>query len=142
MPMSQNRDRFNKVIAVAVNPGAYEDEAIAALRKARALVKEDPSLAHPAPAPETHVPKPPAPEASIQTQITNIPQFWQPIVMTNLSAEAYGLGLRSKIEIEFAQSSTYKLNVRGDGSKPACEAFQAHINWLIQYINTQPAQPR
>jgi len=36
-PMS--RDRFEKILAVAVNPGAYEGEAIAALRKARELVE-------------------------------------------------------------------------------------------------------
>jgi hypothetical protein len=85
--------------------------------------------------------KNPSPEASYQTQITNIPQFWLPIVMTNLSAEAYGLGLRSKIEIEFANSPTYTIDVRGDGSKKGCDALQAHIHWLIQYVNTQPAQP-
>jgi hypothetical protein len=36
-PMS--RDRFDKIIAIAVNPGAYEEEAIAALLKARQLAK-------------------------------------------------------------------------------------------------------
>ena len=34
-----SRDRFEKILAVAVNPGAYEGEAIAALRKARELVE-------------------------------------------------------------------------------------------------------
>ena len=45
---------------MAVNPGAYEDEAITALRRARALVKEDPELAYP----EVQVPppKPPPPD--------------------------------------------------------------------------------
>jgi hypothetical protein len=41
--MTGNRDRFDKIIAVAINPGAYEEEAMSALRRARALVKEDPS---------------------------------------------------------------------------------------------------
>jgi hypothetical protein len=40
-----SRDRFDKIIAIAVNPGAYEEEAIAALLKARQLAKENPSLA-------------------------------------------------------------------------------------------------
>ena len=35
--MSKDRDRLEKVIAVALNPGAYEEEAITALRKAREL---------------------------------------------------------------------------------------------------------
>src|SRR5437899_1946698 len=42
--MSRN-DRLDKVLAVAINPGAYEPEAVAALRKARQLVKRDPALA-------------------------------------------------------------------------------------------------
>ena len=40
-----SRDRFDKIVAIAVNPGAYEEEAIAALLKARQLAKENPSLA-------------------------------------------------------------------------------------------------
>jgi hypothetical protein len=51
--MAGDRDRFNKVLAIAVNPGSYEQEAIAALRKARDFVKTDPSLAHPPPSPHT-----------------------------------------------------------------------------------------
>ena len=40
--MNENRKKLDKIIAVAVNPGAYEEEAIAALRKARALVAREP----------------------------------------------------------------------------------------------------
>src|SRR5450631_3520383 len=49
--MPDDRGRFQKVLAIAINPGAYEAEAIAALRKARTFVKIDPSLAHPPPPP-------------------------------------------------------------------------------------------
>jgi hypothetical protein len=35
--MANNRTRFEKIIAIAMDPGAFEDEAIAALRKAREL---------------------------------------------------------------------------------------------------------
>ena len=37
-----DKDRLDKVLAVAINPGAYEQEAIAALHKARELVKREP----------------------------------------------------------------------------------------------------
>lgn len=136
--MSEHRRRFNKIIAVAVNPGAYEDEAISALRRARALVKEDPELAYPevqAPAP-----KPPPPDdRSYQARISNITAFLLPIIMTNLSAEAYGLGLKSKIEVEFKKGAAlYALNVRCDGSRLACDAFRVHMQRLINYQNTQP----
>jgi hypothetical protein len=36
-----SRDRFDKINAIAVNPGAYEEEAIAALLKARQLAKDN-----------------------------------------------------------------------------------------------------
>ena len=45
--MPSGRPLFDKVLTVAVNPGAYETEAIAALRKARELVRQDPSLSSP-----------------------------------------------------------------------------------------------
>jgi hypothetical protein len=68
-PMSEKREKFEKIIAVAINPGAYEDEAIAALRRARALAQENPSLAFPEPTPL----KPSAEgDDSFQTQISNI----------------------------------------------------------------------
>ena len=51
--MSKSRELLGKIMAVAVNPGAYEDEAISALRRARELVKQDPSLAHPSGATES-----------------------------------------------------------------------------------------
>jgi hypothetical protein len=74
--MAGGRDRFNKVLAVAINPGSYEQEAIAALRKAREFVKTDPSLAHLPPAPPTPVMKEAPPdEASLQSKVTNIMRF-------------------------------------------------------------------
>ena len=42
-----NRKQIDKMIAVALSPGAYEEEAIVALRKAREVVKKNPELAHP-----------------------------------------------------------------------------------------------
>jgi hypothetical protein len=136
--MSEHRKRFNKIIAVAINPGAYEDEAIAALRRARALVKEDPKLAYPEA--QASAPKPASPDdTSYQSQISNITAFLLPIIMTNLSAEAYGLGLKSKIEVEFKKGAAlYTLNVRCDGLRDACEAFRVHLQRLINYQNTQP----
>ena len=44
-----DRKQIDKMIAVALSPGAYEEEAIVALRKAREVVKKNPALAHPEP---------------------------------------------------------------------------------------------
>jgi hypothetical protein len=89
--MPTDRGRLDKVLAIAINPGVYEEEAIAALLKARELVKKDPSLAHPEPPPLPTVAKPvPTDEASFQVRITNVPQFWLNIFLNMVSQEADG----------------------------------------------------
>jgi hypothetical protein len=129
--MASGRPLFDKVLAVAVNPGAYETEAIAALRKARELVKQDPSLAHP-----PSLPKPSSPsEMSFQVTLTNVTPFWLRIVLNNLSEQAYGLGLRSKMVCDFETPTA--VNVRCDGSRQACKAFQEHLNLVLNHINSQ-----
>ena len=132
------RDRFDKIIAIAVNPATYEEEAVTALRKARELVKENRALAHPAsPAPE-----PPSPPSYyFQVAITNIPPDWLTVVAHSLSKEAYGLGLKSKIEYDFSDTPL-SLNVRADGSRAACDAFEQHFTRLMDFVNSHQHQPK
>jgi hypothetical protein len=135
--MSKDRDRLEKVIAVALNPGAYEEEAITALRKARELVRQDPKLAHPPP-PPTSPPEPPPPvEHSLAFQVTKIPPYWINTFTNNVSEAAYGLGLKSKIVVELEETPR-AIRIRCDGPRQACAVFEAHLNWLLTYINTQP----
>jgi len=135
--MSKDRDRLEKVIAVALNPGAYEEEAITALRKARELVRQDPKLAHPPP-PPTSPPEPPPPvEHSLAFQVTKIPPYWINIFTNNVSEAAYGLGLKSKIVVELEETPR-AIRIRCDGPRQACAVFEADLNWLLTYINTQP----
>jgi hypothetical protein len=129
--MPSDRDRFDKVVAVAISPGAYEGEAIAALHKARELVKKDPSLAHP-PA----ITAPPH-DTLYEAKIVDIPSSWLNIALSNLSQEAYELGLKSKIVCDFDHTPT-AIDIRCDGPKQACEAFSAHVKWVLNYINSQP----
>jgi hypothetical protein len=139
------RDRFDKIIALAVNPATYEEEAITALRKARELVKEDRALAHPEPQPAPRPPpepaEPPEPDFCFQVDITNIAPDWLPLVAHNLSKEAYEVGLRSKIEYDFSDVPL-ALHVRADGSKQACSAFETHCTTLIDFVNSQQRQPK
>jgi hypothetical protein len=137
--MSDGRERYDKVLAVAVNPGAYEGEAIAALLRARELVKRNPSLASP-PLPPTPPPPKPAPpdEASLQIKVSNISRFWLNIFLSNLSQEAYGLGLKNKMVSDFKSTKPHAVEIRCDGQKDACVAFQTHLNWLLDVINSQP----
>jgi hypothetical protein len=132
------RDRFDKIIAIAVNPATYEEEAITALRKARELVKEDRALAHPASPPPA---APAEPNYCFQVAITNIPPDWITLIAHSLSKEAYGLGLKSKIEYDFSDVPL-ALNVRADGCIDACSAFEKHFIRLMDFVNAQPRQPK
>jgi hypothetical protein len=134
------RDRFDKIIAIAVNPATYEEEAITALRKARELVKEDRALAHPAPPPPPAA-EPPEPLYYFQVEIANIAPDWLPLVAHNLSKEAYALGLKSKIEYDFSDDPL-SLDVRADGSIEACRAFEKHFTRLIDFVNSQQRRPK
>ena len=88
--MADHRDRFHKVLAIAINPGALEGEAMAALRKARELVRKVPTpLAHPAPAPA-----PASPTHTSNIKVTNIPHLWVGVLLSGASEEAYDLGLK------------------------------------------------
>src|SRR5271165_5621771 len=136
--MANDRDRLDKVLAIAVNPGAYETEAVAALRAARQLIKKNLTLAHPPLHPR---PKPaPLAEHSHQVRITNIAPFWLYIAINSLSPQAYGLGLKSKIVIDF-KAMHYALDVRCDGAETACDAFAHYVDRLVDYKNSQPRQP-
>ncbi len=135
--MANNRTRFEKIIAIAMDPGAFEDEAIAALRKARELIRQDPGLKEP----EIRPPKVEPAEASFKSRITNVQNDWLTILMSNLSQEAYGLGLKSKIVCDYSERLT-TVEVRCDGSADACKKFQGHVDWLIQYINKKVAEKK
>src|SRR5215831_345846 len=96
------KDRLDKVLAVAINPGAYEQEAVAALHKARELVKKDPNLAFDLPSMSYPLPwVDPADEASLEVEINGVSEFWLPIVLNTLSERAYVLRLKSKFICDF-----------------------------------------
>jgi len=115
------RNRFQKIIAVAVNPGAQEPEAIAALRRARQLVRQNPELAHP-PTPEP-VSAQKKPEASFKAKITDISNDWIAILMGLLSKCAHTYGLLSRFDVEFRDTGV-DLNVLVEGTSRACTDFE------------------
>jgi hypothetical protein len=134
-----DRKHIEKMIAVALSPGAYEEEAISALRKAREVVRKNPALAHPDPPPASPPLPTPPPDHSIQYKLTKISDFWLPIILGNLSEQAYGLGLRSKLSCDFSEALR-AIDIRCDGPQAACDAFVAHLNWLLNHVNSQPPQ--
>jgi hypothetical protein len=134
-----DRKHVEKILAVALSPGAYEMEAIVALKKAREIVKANPALAHPESSSSPPPPIRPTPDHSIQYRVSNITPFWLGIFLSNLSEQAYGLGLKSKLSCDFSGSLT-AVDIRCDGAEAACNAFVAHLQWLNDHINSQPPQ--
>ena len=130
--MADHRDRFHKVLAIAINPGALEGEAMAALRKAREIVRKDPSLAHPAPAPA-----PASPTHTSNIKVTNIPHLWVGVLLSGASEEAYDLGLRIRMSCDFTQQLTV-VNIKCDGPENTIALFEAYLGRLIVIINKPP----
>ena len=136
-----DKDRLDKVLAVAINPGAFEQEAVAALHKARELVKREPNLAFDLPSTSCR-PLPwldPADEASFEIEINGVSEFWLPILLNALSEQAYDLGLKSKIIGDLATPTT--VHVKCDGRETACEAFKEHLDSLTEYIRSRRCEP-
>jgi hypothetical protein len=137
--MGVEQDRFRKILALAVDPGAYEGEAVAALRRAFEMVQRNPSLGDQPPPINPKPPPAPPNDASIAIKVTNVAGFWFHIFLNSISEEAYGLGLKSKIVCDPLVTQTpMTVEIRCDGPKKACDAFQAHLTWLIDYINSHP----
>jgi hypothetical protein len=130
------KGRLDKVLAVAINPGAYEEEAVAALHKARELVKRDPNLAFDLPS-MTYPSRrfDPADETSFEVEISGVSEFWLPIVLNTLSEQAYILRLKSRFICDFASPTTVR--VKCDGGETACEAFKEHLHSLVAYIHSR-----
>jgi hypothetical protein len=139
--MSKDRQRFEKVLALAIDPGAIEGEAVAALLRLRELVKQNPSLAHPpeltAPAPK----RPSGPEATFTVKITSVHPDWVLIIAGQLSKNAYELDLKSKIEFDFSSTLT-AINIVCDGSKSSCDAFGKEVEWYVDYVNKKLHEPK
>jgi hypothetical protein len=133
--MSRNV-RLDKVLAVAINPGTYEQEAVVALRKARQLVQKDPALAFDPPSLSYSLLwLDPADEASFEVEISGVYEFWLPIVLNTLSEQSYILRLNTKFICDFATPTT--LRIKCDGRDTACEAFKEHLDSLVGYIHSR-----
>jgi hypothetical protein len=102
--MTDGRGRLEKVLALAINPGAVEGEAIAALLRARELVKQNPALAHPpSPAPISSS-KPDHPESSFRVRITGVHPDWLLILVSLLSKTGYEVGVKYQIDFDFSET--------------------------------------
>ena len=141
MPLDM-KDRFDKIMALAMDPGAHDGEAQAAFAMLRKLVRQYPSLTMP-PQPPLPAPSqaPPSPtESNREWRLTKLPSFWLTITVGNLSERAYLLGLRSKFVFDYSEQPT-AVDIRCDGPENACRAFDDFLAAIIEWTNTQPADP-
>src|SRR5579862_5973039 len=138
--MESDRTRLGKVLALAINPGSVEGEAIAAFHRARHLVKRNPALAYPAEQATRVAPRAsaaaPAPEATFKISIAGVHPDWVLILIGHLSKTAYELDLKHQIEFDFSRALT-GITILCGGPRPACIAFEAQVQWTITYINAE-----
>jgi|SRR5580704_16476616 hypothetical protein len=92
--MASDRDRLDKVLAIAVNPGAYETEAVAALRAARQLIKKNPALAHPPPHPRV----PPKTRSSRRTLTPGSHNQYRAILAVHCRQQPFPTSIRTRIK--------------------------------------------
>jgi hypothetical protein len=138
--MTKDRDQFNKVLTLAINPGSIEGEAVAALRRLRELVAKNPTLAHPT----SHLPQvarapPPEPNATLNVRVTGVHPDWLLIGVSLLSRTAFELTLKYRIDFDFSEIPTV-LTLVCEGTDQACSAMSDDVTWLINYINKQTSK--
>jgi hypothetical protein len=129
-----NRERLQKIVALAINPAAIEAEAIAALHRARQLVKQNPALAHPPASPTPPLQQ--TFEALYKARITTVHPDCVLILVGLLSSKAYDLHLQQKLGFDSNAIPT-ALDVECRGSKMSCQLFERHVEWCRDYINSK-----
>jgi hypothetical protein len=139
--MPDDRERFDKVWTLAVNPGALEGEALAAFAKMRALVKANPFLAHPPKSSQSTPPPAYQPQATYAARITNVHPHWTLILVELLSKRAFELGLRAQITFDFSETLT-AVKIHCEGSRLSSSEFEQHVDWCIRYINSKLEEER
>jgi hypothetical protein len=138
--MSDERERFTKVLALAMHPETIPGEALAAFHRARELVKSNPKLTGP-PVPPTAATRKSAPEASYSARISSVHPDWVLIVVSLLSERAYKLDLKCKITFDFSGPLT-AIELVWSGSKQACDGQQRTVEWVVNYVNKKVASRR
>jgi hypothetical protein len=130
--VTNDRDRLTKVLTLAMHPQTIPEDAMAAFRRARAIVRDNPSLTHPEPVLTERAAF--VPETTFKTAIASVHPDGVLILVGSLSTRAYELELKYEVGFDFSQPLTaVKVTYRGPAT--ACEAFSDHVEWAVQYIN-------
>ena len=134
--MADDREKFAKVLALAINPGAIEEEAAAALRRLRELVKRNPTLAHLPIPPAPLDPQPSPSSTTLNVRVTTVHPDWLLILVSLISQSAHFLALRYRIGFDFNEIPT-ALTLVCEGTDTACTSMSNQVTWCVNYINSQ-----
>jgi hypothetical protein len=138
--MADPKERVTKVLTLAIHPETMPGEALAAFHRARDLAKANPSLLHsPSTSPQPQNARSPY-QATFDVTISSLHPDWTLIIVEQLSQRAYELDLQYKINFDFTQLVALKMVCQG--SERACRDFEAHMRWVVNYVNNKLRQSR
>jgi hypothetical protein len=133
--MADDRERFTKILALAMHPETMATEALAAFYRARELAKASPSLAH---RPSEFAPalRQPRQGRLYGVRITSVRQDRVLILLALLSKRAYELDLRYQISFDYGDSPT-AIDLVWSGPDVDCKALRWTVECAVNYINVK-----
>ena len=131
--MVDDRERFTKVLALAIHPETIAAEALAAFHRARELAKANPSLAHPPSEPAAALGQP-CQGKVYRAHVTSVRQDRILTLLGLFSKRACELDLKYQINFDYGNSLT-KINLAWSGPDKDCEGLAHTVECAINYIN-------
>jgi hypothetical protein len=133
--MADDRERFTKILAVAMHPETMATEALAAFYRARELAKASPSLAH-RPSELAPALRQPSQGRVYRARITSVRQDRVLILLALLSKRAYELDLKYQISFDYGDSPT-AIDLVWRGPDMECKGLQWTVECAVNYINVK-----
>jgi hypothetical protein len=131
--MVDDRERFTKVLALAMHPETMATEALAAFHRARELAKANPSLAHLPSEPATALRRP-CQEKVYRAHLTSVRQDRILAFLGLFSKRAYELDLKYRINFDYGNPLT-KIDLVWSGPDNDCKGLARTVECVINYIN-------
>jgi hypothetical protein len=131
--MADDRERFTKVLALAMHPETMATEALAAFHRARELAKANPALAHPPSEPGTALRQPCQGKVYL-ARVTSVRQDRILTLLGLFSKRAYELDLRYQIKFDYENSLT-RVDLVWSGPERDCKGLARTVECVINYIN-------
>jgi hypothetical protein len=133
--MADDRERFTKVLALAMHPETIATEALAAFHRARELAKANPWLAHPPSEPAPAL-RQPCQGRVYHARIPSVRHDRVLILLELLSKRAYELNLKYQISFNRGNSLT-AIDLVWSGPDKDCKGLQLTVECAINYINVE-----